>query len=486
MNSRPVIVWFRQDLRLDDHPALQAALSTGSPLILLYILEENNSRPLGGASRWWLHESLSALEAQLAPINGSLTLRKGSAEHIIPQLIEETKAHAIYWNRRYDTDATAIDQPLKKNLRQLGISCHSFNGHLLFEPWTISNKQGKPFQVFTPFWRHCQSQKQTDFTPFYPRHIPIYLPLASDKLALWNLQPTYPDWAHGFRKMWEPGAIGAKKRLCYFLENGLSTYHQNRNFPGQKGTSFLSPHLRWGEISVRQLWQAIHIHEQSHFQSVPGGISGADCFRSEIGWREFSYHLLYHYPHLTTQPLRPQFQHFPWLEDNELVHDALIRWQSGTTGYPLIDAGMRQLWCTGWMHNRVRMVVASFLVKDLLVPWQQGEAWFWDTLVDADTASNSAGWQWVAGCGADAAPYFRVFNPTLQSMKFDPTGDYIREWIPELRHLNEKDIHAPEKVSSSLLNHRMESIYPTPMIDHDIAKKRALTAYQTMRDAEDS
>lgn len=483
MNNQPVIVWFRQDLRLDDHPALQAALSTGSPVILLYILEEDNARPLGGASQWWLHESLSALQAQLGPINGSLTLRKGSAQHIIPQLIQETKAHAIYWNRRYDADAITIDQPLKKNLTQSGVSCHSFNGHLLFEPWTISNKQGKPFQVFTPFWRHCQSQKQPDFTPFSPTYIPLYAPLTSDTLASWQLQPTHPDWAYGLREMWEPGAIGAKKRLYYFLENGLSTYHQDRNSPAKQGTSFLSPHLRWGEISVRQLWHAVHMYAQTHLQSIPESLSGVDCFRSEIGWREFSYHLLYHYPHLTTHPLRPQFQNFPWLEDHKEMHNALARWQSGTTGYPLIDAGMRQLWHTGWMHNRVRMVVASFLVKDLLIPWQEGEAWFWDTLVDADTASNSAGWQWVAGCGADAAPYFRIFNPVLQSEKFDPNGDYIRKWVPELRHLKGKDIHAPWH-SRSLLSHG-GAVYPAPMIDHDVAKKRALIAYQTMRDGVD-
>ena len=470
----PVILWFRQDLRLHDNPALMAALETKHPIIPLYILDETPSLTLGGASRWWLHHSLSALDQSLQATGAKLVLRRGTAKEILQQLVAQTGAQHVFWNRRYDTTGIAIDKEIKENLLSTGINCESFNSHLLFEPWTIKNKQGKPFQVFTSFWNHCLGQGKVPKPLPRPQQV-NGMKLPSDVLETWALLPTKPDWAHGLRESWQPGEVAATAKLQKFLEHSMASYKDDRNFPDLKATSRLSPHLRWGEISPK----AIYYEVMRTLQGMPGEEPGGYNFLSEIGWREFSYHLLFHFPEMPTISLRPQFRDFPWREDEALF----TLWAKGLTGYPIVDAGMRELWHTGWMHNRVRMIVASFLTKDLLLPWQKGASWFWDTLVDADIANNSASWQWVSGCGVDAAPYFRAFNPVLQGEKFDPEGEYVRHWIPELKNLPNEVVHQPWKASPQILKTadvELGATYPKPIVDHDKARKIALEVFREL------
>jgi len=463
------IVWFRKDLRIHDNPALTQALANHDRVITVFI-DDPNAYPIGGASKWWLHHSLKSLNLSL---NQKLVIRKGTPQEILSDLYRETGATAIYWNRRYEPQAIETDKKIKATFEEQGVSIKSYNSHLLFEPWEIKNNQGKFFQVFTPYWKRCVSTAA--ISPCLPQpdlsRIAAHVGITLDNL---EYLPTHPDWASGLRETWTPGESGAQERFSQFCQR-ITGYKENRNRPDIQATSMLSPHLAWGEISVRQIWHAL----QSALAS--GQIPEADGlnFLSEIGWREFSYHLLYHVPTLPLKPLRPQFDKFPWLEDSEGFH----RWSKGLTGYPIVDAGMRELWHTGYMHNRVRMIVASFLVKDLLIPWQEGEAWFWDTLVDADLANNSASWQWVAGCGADAAPYFRVFNPVLQGEKFDPQGRYVRRWVPELTHLPDNLIHKPWTASDVKLEGagiKLGTTYPRPMVDHDMARDRALKAYKSL------
>ena len=470
---KPIIVWFRHDLRLADNPALAHACQTGAPVIPLYILEEteNNNRSLGAASLWWLHHSLKSLQTDLEKHKNLLILKKGKALTILTNLIKETGANQIFWNRRYDGPGIAIDRYLKKHFTDQKIICASFNGALLNEPWDIKNKQGTSFKVFTPFWKHCLAHKSPDHPLPVPEKILKATSVdASVQLESWNLLPTRPNWAKGFESMWRPGEAPALQHLDHFLNEGLTTYKERRNTPSEEnGTSLLSPYLQWGNISPRQIWHAVQPYLVSHSHDS----ASLHCFLSELGWREFSYHLLYYFPHLAEKPLRQNFAEFPWDTNPE----ALKKWQKGLTGYPIVDAGMRQLWHTGWMHNRVRMIVASFLIKHLLLPWQQGEEWFWDTLVDADPASNSMNWQWVAGCGADAAPYFRIFNPMLQGEKFDPKGDYVRRWVPELKGVETDWIHEPWKSPKPIKG------YPAPVVDHIAARNRALTAYDHIKNA---
>ncbi|KJL48092.1 Deoxyribodipyrimidine photo-lyase [Microbacterium hydrocarbonoxydans] len=413
------IVWFRDDLRVHDNPALSAAIERGGAVVALYVLDEESAgiRPLGGAARWWLHHSLESLARGLGDLGVQLVLRRGEAQRVVHELVAQTGAEAVLWNRRYSLPERTVDTDLKSRLRAEGTDVASFAASLLHEPWTVTTGTGSHYSVFTPFWRACLSRP----TPRLPLPAPLEAAaetasVPSDDLADWRLLPRAPDWSRGLAEAWEPGEPAARRQLLEFVRGGLADYDRARDEPGLEGTSRLSPRLRWGELSPFTVW-----HEAV-------AADGGGRFLTELGWREFAWHTLDRFPDLATKNLRAEFDSFPWPQPDEY---ALGAWRSGQTGVPLVDAGMRELWTTGHMHNRVRMVVASFLVKNLLIDWRVGEEWFWDTLVDADAASNPFNWQWVAGSGADAAPYFRVFNPMLQAEKFDPHRTYIDRWAPD-------------------------------------------------------
>jgi deoxyribodipyrimidine photo-lyase len=470
MTAPPVLVRFRRDLRLDDNPALAAAAAAG-PVLPVYLLDDampGRWAP-GGASRWWLHHSLAALRADLTARGLPLVLRRGDAAQVLPDLAREAGAGAVFWNRRYAPFAVARDAALQAALENAGVVVRSFNAGLLWEPWTIETRTGGPYRVFTPYYKACLKRPVAAAAGPLPRLVGPTDPPPSDPLDAWGLLPTRPDWAGGLRAAWTPGEAGAHERARTFLDTAVNGYADHRDRPAGDATSRLSPHLHFGEIDPRRLWHAID-------RDAPGGAA----FARELVWREFSHHLLHHALALPETPLRPSFAAFPWRDDPA----GLAAWQRGRTGYPLVDAGMRQLWATGWMHNRVRMVAASFLVKHLLIPWQAGAAWFWDTLVDADLANNSASWQWVAGCGTDAAPYFRIFNPVAQSRRFDPDGGYIRSFVPELAGLDAAHIHAPWQAPAGVLAEagiRLGETYPAPIVDHRAARRRALDAYARIR-----
>jgi deoxyribodipyrimidine photo-lyase len=467
------LVWFRLDLRLADNGALERALAAHPSVIPVFIWAPEEEAPWapGGASRWWLHQSLAALEASLAARGSRLIVRRGPSTETLRQLAAETGAGAIYWNRRYEPVILARDRSLKGTLGASGLVAESCPGNLLFEPWTIRNTEREPFHVFTPFWRACLRMP----TPPQPKPASGHIPApaqwpASLAISELGLEPKV-GWAAGMRQAWQPGEAGAADHLNAFLAGAVGSYATGRDCPGVTGTSRLSPYLHFGEISARQVWHALH--------AGPYG-PAADLFLRQIAWREFGYHLLFHFPNTPREPFRPEFRKFTGHFDA----GKLKAWSRGRTGYPLVDAGMRELWHTGWMHNRVRMVVASFLVKHLMIPWQEGAAWFWDTLVDADLANNTLGWQWSAGCGADAAPYFRIFNPTLQGEKFDRDGDYVRRWVPELARLSSQWIQKPWKAPPpSLATARIElgKTYPLPIVEHRAARARALAAFAAMR-----
>ncbi len=475
------ILWFRQDLRVDDNAALKAARDRGQAVIPVYILDDvgEGDWTLGGASRWWLHHALAALDQSLRELGSRLFLFSGDAGEILAALVRETGAGAVYWNRRYEPASIARDSQIKASLLRGHIEARSFNSSLLFEPHTIANKQGKPFQVFTPYWRHCLALPVPEAVKSggaveTPRSMAGAVALES-----LGLLPRIP-WDRGFREVWQPGEAGGRARLKRFVAKAAAQYDDARNIPGIDGTSRLSPWLHFGEIGPRQVWAAVAA--QSRTSGVFPASSGARVFLSEIGWREFAHHLLFHFPATPQAPLREEFARFAWASD---PHGRKLRaWQQGLTGYPIVDAGMRQLWATGWMHNRVRMVVASFLVKHLRLPWQRGAEWFWDTLVDADLASNTLGWQWSAGCGADAAPYFRIFAPVLQGQKFDPDGAYVKTWVPELAQLGPKWIHAPWEAPAEVLATAgvdLGRTYPRPVVDHAEARAAALAAFKALR-----
>ncbi len=467
----PVLLWLRQDLRLADHPALCAAVESGAPVIPVFLWapwEEAEWAP-GAASRWWLHESLQSLRADLEQRGSRLILRRVASDSLatLRELLQETGARAVFWSRRYEPQLIARDRRIKEALRADGLDARSFNAALLIEPWDVRNKSGRPFQVFTPFWKHVSAT----CTAPEPLPAPTTLPAprdwpASAPLEELELMPRIP-WHEGMARDWQPGEAPAARQLAAFLDDGVAGYSEGRNLPATRGTSRLSPHLHFGEISPRQIWHAA--------RPWRGG-----QFMAEIGWREFAHHLLYHFPHTPGEPLRAEYSRFPWADDAA----QLEAWRRGRTGVPLVDAGMRELWTTGWMHNRVRMVVGSFLVKNLRLHWLEGARWFWDTLVDADLAANTLGWQWTAGCGADAAPYFRVFNPVSQGLKFDPTGDYVRRWVPELARLSGGDIHAPWEARPETLQRAgivLGRDYPLPIVDLKRSREAALTAWQTLR-----
>lgn len=442
------LVWFRQDLRLADNPAFAEAARRGA-VAPVYILDDATAdiRPAGAASRWWLHHSLEALRARL----GGLILRRGDPAKILPALAKQTRAEAVFWNRCYEPGAVKRDTAIKADLTARGLEARSFNSALLHEPWEVKTGDGNPFKVYTPFWRAAQTLPIAE-----PRRAASFtlaeLP-PGETLSTWRLTPRAPNWAAGWEKRWAPGEDGAARRLKAFLKTRLHGYSENRDRPDRDGVSHLSPHLHWGEISPRQVWAATH----AAIDRAPALARDGAKFLSEIGWREFAAHLLLHFPDMARKNWRPAFDAFPWRD----APDDLRAWQTGATGYPLVDAGMRELWATGTMHNRVRMVTASFLTKHLRIDWRCGEAWFWDTLVDADAANNAVNWQWVAGSGADAAPYFRIFNPAEQARKFDPNGAYVKKWVPEFG----------------------TPAYPAPIVDHSQARAAALAGYERVKAA---
>lgn len=478
MADAPAIVWLRQDLRLADNPALNAAVATKRPLVLLFVLDDETPGrwKLGGASRWWLHRSLQALQRDIAKRGAKLTLRRGNAAAAVQALAQETGAAAVFWNRCYEPYAIKRDSGLKDALKLRCVQAESFNGALLFEPWAVRTKSGEPFKVFTPFWRACL--QQTDWrrpAPAPKRLNALAGELASDALEDWRLPPTEPNWAAGFEPEWTPGETGAQAALARFVDERLSGYPEARDQLGASGTSRLSPHLHWGELSPAQVRAAVEFAagDQPRLQR------GADKFLAEIGWREFSTNLLFHWPALPEKNWRTQFDAFPWRDDPE----ALEAWRRGRTGYPVVDAAMRELWTTGYMHNRARMIAASFLIKHLLIDWRHGEDWFWDTLVDADLANNAASWQWVAGAGADASPYFRIFNPVTQGERYDADGAYVRRWVPELAALPNDVLHSPWTAPPDILRRtgvELGRTYPRPLVDHAEARARALAAFASV------
>ncbi|MGL4288845.1 MAG: cryptochrome/photolyase family protein [Phreatobacter sp.] len=475
----PALVWFRDDLRLADNPALCHALASGRPVLALFVFDDGHAgqRRRGGASRWWLAQSLRHLAAALETKGGRLILRSGLASEVVPRVAHEIDAKLVTWNRRYEAAAMAVDAGIKTALTGDHIVAESFSATLLREPWTVKSQAGQPMKVFTPFWRAHQAKGEPRAVLPEPAAINGFDgPVASESLDDWDLEPRSPNWAEGFASAWQPGEAGARERLADFLDEQLATYAGDRDRPDLAVTSRLSPHLRFGEISPVQVWHA------TEMAAARRGPQGQAKFLSEIGWREFSYHLLYHQPDIASENIQKRFDRFPWVSD----HLRLAAWQRGLTGFPIVDAGMRELWRTGWMHNRVRMVAASFLVKHLRIDWRAGEAWFWDTLVDADPASNAASWQWVAGSGADAAPFFRIFNPISQGQKFDPAGDYVRRWVPELARLPTAALHQPWSAPASVLAQAGVTLgvtYPRPIVDHAHARGQALAAFAELKDA---
>ncbi len=471
-------MWFRNDLRLGDNPALDAAAASGRPLVCLYVLEDPGSgqRPPGGASKWWLDKSLRALKDDISKKGGQLVLRKGRAADVLDTVITETGAEMVVWNRRYGAGGRCVDGQIKQDLRARGLTVDSYNGTLLNEPWTLETGSGGYYRVFTPYWKAVWKSYAAPYALSAPTSLDGPQ-LSSEDIDDWGLHPSAPDWSEGFAPVWTPGEAGARQRLTEFVSNGAQGYDTRRDRPDLHGTSRLSAHLRWGEISPVTVWRTVRGAMDA------GEIAQADAmsFLSELVWREFSYVLLFNNPGLADTNYNESFRHMPWRQSAP----DLQAWQGGQTGYPMVDAGMRQLWQTGWMHNRVRMITGSFLTKHLLLPWQCGEDWFWDTLVDADPASNAAGWQWVAGSGADAAPYFRVFNPITQGSKFDPSGDYVRRWCPELERLPNKHLHAPWQAPASVLKEagiELGRDYPRPVIEHMDGRQRALAAYETLKE----
>ncbi|WP_040617192.1 deoxyribodipyrimidine photo-lyase [Roseibium sp. TrichSKD4] len=468
------IVWFRQDLRVADNAALYHAAQEG-PVIPVFIWDDaaplTNSQAIGAAGKWWLHHSLTALREQL----GDLVVLRGDPATVLQELALETKAEAVRWNRAYDEYGIERDKKIKTELRESGLMVKSFKGNVLHEPWDIKTGSGSSYKVYSHYWRAVKARGVAAPLPV-PDKIELAVGWVSLGIEALDLLPRDPNWAEGWENVWTPGEQGARERLCVFLDQGLNGYGELRNRPDLPNVSRLSPHLRFGEISPTQIWATTQMHADVH----PEHATDADKFLSEIVWREFSYHLLFHFPDLPEKNWKVGFDAYPWRENAE----DLRAWQRGQTGYPIVDAGMRELWQTGYMHNRVRMIVASFLVKHLRISWQHGENWFRDTLLDADVANNSASWQWVSGTGADAAPYFRIFNPYTQAQKFDPDGAYIRKWVPELKDLRAPQLFAPQDASPMDLRAagvRLGETYPLPMVDHQTARKKALDGYEAVK-----
>lgn len=474
------IVWFRQDLRLSDNLALHQAFKDGFEIIPLFILEKDqNNWSIGEAQKWWLHHSLQNLSKNIGEMKGKLILRSGIIEEILLNVAKETEANTIYWNKCYEPFWKHLDESLIKKLNNEKISHKQFRGNVLFEPGEVLSKQGKPLGVFTPFWKNLITKtiKKPIAKDEYTFSNESF---SSDDLDSWGLKPT-KNWADGFHDMWTPGEDQAQKQLKEFVKQAKD-YKSTRDLVGKKGTSKLSPHLRFGEVSPCQIWN--EIVSNCKIKDLPKKDGGAETYLSEIAWREFFVHFLYFNETLPESNYQKKFDSFKWEDDSK----GLKAWKKGNTGYPIVDAAMRELWKTGWMHNRARMIVGSFLVKDLLLHWKEGEKWFWYTLLDADLASNAGNWQWVAGTGTDASPYFRIFNPTLQSEKFDPEGVYIKKWVPELKNLPLEYIHEPWKAPSKVLEKagiKLGENYPKPIVDHTKAREKALKIFKEISPKED-
>lgn len=470
MTLAPTILWFRKDLRLKDNSALKAAIEAGAPVIPLFIWspDESGAWAPGAASKWWLHQALKSLSESFKEVSGEFVLREGDYLGQLRDIIEKTGAKRVYWNRRYESPHRELDASIKRQLREDGIEVESFNSSLLNEPHTAATGGGNPYKVYTPYWKKVKDR--------------AIEPIAESNIDSLKFADPYPEtlalkslgllpemqWHHKFVQHWEVSEAAAQERLEKFLNQPVEGYNQARDIPSEDGTSSLSPYLHWGLIGPRQIMDALKSKRDL-------GKEGPEVYAKEIYWREFAYNVLYHFPKTPDAPLHEKYTDFPWEPDA----NALKRWQRGQTGYPIVDAGMRQLYATGWMHNRVRMVVSSLLVKHLLQDWREGASWFWDTLVDADLASNTLGWQWSAGCGADAAPYFRVFNPITQGKKFDTEGEYVRKWVPEIAKLPNKFIHEPWEAPVGILEYagvELGKDYPKPIIDHKEGRARALAA----------
>jgi len=460
------IFWFRRDLRLADNPALAAALERAETVLPVYLWspEDEGDWAPGAAARWWLHHSLAALDVSLRTHGSRLLLRAGPAADTLAALAAESGAEGVFWNRLYDPALVARDAAVKARLRDSGIEAHSFKAGVLHEPWELETAAGDPYRVFTPFWKAALKRPEPGPPLAPPDDLkpPSRWPSGQALEAL-GLLPTI-RWDAGLAATWRPGEDGALRRLDAWCEGNLRSYSEGRNLPDRDGTSALSPCLHHGELSPRQAWHAAAARRNE----IPE--ADLECWLRELGWREFAHHVLFHFPRTPDEPMYEKYSAFPWREDHDAMLDA---WQRGQTGIPLVDAGMRQLWHTGWMHNRVRMVVASLLVKNIRAPWQAGARWFWDTLVDADLANNTMGWQWTAGCGADAAPYFRIFNPVTQGEKFDPDGVYVKRWVPELAHLPAGRIHRPSDA--------LAAGYPPPLVDLKLSREEALAALASLR-----
>lgn len=469
------VIWLREDLRLKDNPALHFAASKGDVYpVFIY------PKGLGAASYWWLHHSLTSLSNDFSKLGIKLILRTGDAAEVLADICREVSAVNLVWNRVYSPSGVEQGGLVKERFADSSIELKSFNAQLLIEPTQIFNKQGTPFKVFTPFWRHCLSTLDPaptlDIPSFSNSKHSLKADIKSEPLGSWGLLPTSPDWSQGLGERWQPGEAGAQIRWETFISSRIRKYKDGRDIPKEENTSMLSPYLAFGEISPKQIW--FDTHEAVAAREVDS--DNGNKFLSEIGWREFSRYLLIHFPHLLSEPFNQRFAEFPWQVDAKL----LKAWQTGKTGYPIVDAGMRELWHTGYMHNRVRMLVASFLTKHCLTDWRAGMDWFWDTLVDADIGNNTASWQWAAGCGADAAPYFRIFNPILQGDKFDNEGEYIKKWVPELSKLEKRYINKPweaDPMTLKLAGITLGETYPEPVVDHREAREAALAAYQSIK-----
>lgn len=477
MSARPIVFCFRNDLRLADNPGWRAAIESKHPVLACYVHDDSGPDQwrAGGASRWWLHHSLERLTNDIENLGGTLELLSGPWCETLLELATRTNAAGVYWSRGYEPWIADAQNALHEALGDTDLETRRFRGYLMFEPESVRTQSGGPYKVFTPFWKSCRKKDPPREPVPAPEEIQFFdHDAASLSLDDLELLPSSPDWAGGLRDTWTPGEEGAWARVDEFVQGPIQDYAQGRDRPAIHGTSMLSPHLHFGEVSPRQVWHAV-------MRACEGKESpGVTTFLSELGWREFSYHLLHHWPTLPHAPFREAFGKFGWRRDKA----ALKAWQKGQTGIPIVDAGMRQLWHTGWMHNRVRMIVASLLVKNMLIHWRDGEDWFWDTLVDADLASNAAGWQWVAGSGADAAPYFRIFNPVTQSARFDPEGAYLRRWVPEIGALPKKHIHDPTSAPAQVLKDAdiaLGTTYPRAIVDLKQTRQRALEAYQQIK-----
>ena len=477
-SDAPIVVWLRDDLRLDDNPALAHAAETGRPVVPLYVLDEQSQdvRALGGAHKWWLHHSLQSLAGDLREKGAGLTLRRGPAKDHVVDVMAAVGASALFFNRRYDPASRKVDDAVEEALRGDAV-VERFTANILHEPDKVATKSGGYYKVYTPFWKNVsQAAPRDPIDP--PKQLrPPEASAKSDDLRDWDFLPTKPDWSGGIAEFWTPGEKAAHARLEHFCDDLLAGYHDGRERPFADETSRLSPHLRWGEISPYRAWHTASAYAARR-KTIPA--EALRTFRRELVWRDFNYHLLYNFGRLERDNFNDRFDGFAWRRSP----GDLEAWTKGLTGYPIVDAGMRQLWQTGWMHNRVRMVVGSFLTKDLLIHWRDGESWFWDTLVDGDIASNTSQWQWVAGSGADAQPFFRIFNPITQSEKFDPDGAYIRTFVPELKDVPAKAIHAPWQADEDVLAKAgvtLGKTYPRPLVDHGEGRRRALDAYQKVK-----